>query len=552
LTAIADIQGTSDCSPLAGRTVRTRGVVIGSSRRGFFIQDPDGDVAAPASCGLFVFGRRRADTGALVEVEGRVVDFVRSDNDHPTTQLKAQDCEVITPDGPPIAPVWLTAAMLPADVRALARLLNSLEGMLVGIEAGATFLAGSNPFGDYVVAPPGTDAPLQTAGGGILIEPENPERWFPSFRIVDTAKTCRLHVGARLRAPITGPLNYRVGSYQIAVSTALAVEQADVAPTATALLPTSGTLTILTLNGFNLDAKIEARDKVLSARRDVDDDLGDRRFRGLARAIVQQAAAPDVVALQEIQDNDGAELSQVVDASRTYGTLIAAIQRVGGPRYHWADVPPEPDADGGQPGGNIRNGYLYNPARVRLVEGSLRRLGEDAPCYVGSRKPVVARFAPVDGGRAVTLINVHLASKRHQHTIFAPAQPGHDPRTPGRVRQAAVVREALLPLVAAAESYYVTGDFNDVEFSEPLRTLCGEESVNLVELLPATERYDYNHRGKLQVLMHGIVSRADAEAGAAEYEILHGNELLGVQPGTLSGKPSDHAYVIARLRVGTV
>ena len=49
--------------------------------------------------------------------------------------------------------------------------------------------------------------------------------------------------------------------------------------------------------------------------------------------------------------------------------------------------------------------------------------------------------------------------------------------------------------------------------------------------------------------MHGIVSAERAAAGTAEYEILHGNELLGTQPGELGDRATDHAYVIARLGV---
>ena len=67
-------------------------------------------------------------------------------------------------------------------------------------------------------------------------------------------------------------------------------------------------------------------------------------------------------------------------------------------------------------------------------------------------------------------------------------------------------------------------------------------------LLPPEQRYDYNHRGKLQVLMHGIVPRELAE-NHAEYEIIHGNELKGIQPGKSSDKPSDHAYVLAKIRL---
>ena len=97
-------------------------------------------------------------------------------------------------------------------------------------------------------------------------------------------------------------------------------------------------------------------------------------------------------------------------------------------------------------------------------------------------------------------------------------------------------------------AYYLTGDFNDTEESETLTAVVGDESVNLVKTLPPDQRYDYNHRGKLQVLMHGIVPKRLA-ANHAEYDIIHGNELLGVQPGKSSDKPSDHAYVMAKIRM---
>ncbi len=129
-----------------------------------------------------------------------------------------------------------------------------------------------------------------------------------------------------------------------------------------------------------------------------------------------------------------------------------------------------------------------------------------------------------------------------------PHDPGVDPKLATRVRQGQVVRELLVTLSDQGMDYYVTGDFNDVEFSETLAAMTGEESVNLVMSLPPNERFDYNHRGKLQALMHGVVSRRQVEQGRAEYAILHGNELIGVQPGELGSKPTDHAYVIARLR----
>ena len=151
-------------------------------------------------------------------------------------------------------------------------------------------------------------------------------------------------------------------------------------------------------------------------------------------------------------------------------------------------------------------------------------------------------------GNELACINLHLASKRHQYSIFAPEQPGHDAGLPVRIRQVEIVKEELDSLRQQGLDYYVTGDFNDSEESLTLAALTGDENVNLVATLSPDSRYDYNHRGKLQVLMHGIVSREMA-GQRAEYDIIHGNELLGVKPGQSSDKPSDHAYVIARIKM---
>ena len=75
LTPIQAIQGPDLESPLAGQTVRTRGVAIGNTRKGYFIQDPSGSDDPDVSAGIFVYSRHRdASIGALIEVEGKVID----------------------------------------------------------------------------------------------------------------------------------------------------------------------------------------------------------------------------------------------------------------------------------------------------------------------------------------------------------------------------------------------------------------------------------------------------------------------------------------------
>ncbi len=549
MTPIHAIQGVELRSPLAGEQIDTRGVVTGTGSKGFFIQDAKGDDAGTSKA-IFVYSRRsKPPVGALVKVSGKVVDF-RHDpdgNERPTTQIMARSTEVIARDAPGIEPVWLTASNVPEEPEALARYLNSLEGMLVGIEPGATFIAPSNPFGDYVVLPRGSHA-ARTPHGGVIIDPENPQRWFPGFRIRGRGAP-QVHVGAQLLSPVVGPLNYRSSSYQIAAQGGVQVRNPEITVERTQLRGDETHATVLTLNGFNLDEQVERADRVNDPRRDIDDDVGDGRYTMLAHAVVDQAANPDIVALQEIQDNDGAEQSEEVGANENFKVFVDEIRRVGGPRYAWADISPERNADGGQPGGNIRNGFLYNPERMELIESFLRRIGEDDPAYDESRKPLIAGFRMTSTGEEIAVINVHLASKRHQNGIFSPILPGHDPRLEIRVRQAEIIRDVMRDLKARGIEYYVTGDFNDFEFSETLKKLVGDESVNMVETLPENERYDYNHRGHSQALMHGIVSKEQSAEEGVQYEVLHGNELIGSTPGRLGDKGSDHALVMARLNL---
>ena len=422
--------------------------------------------------------------------------------------------------------------------------------MLVKIDPGQTFIAPSNSFGDYVLAldaPAKDDSVLRSIDGGAVLDAQNPLRWFPGFRVTNYNFAQRLNLGSRLTTAIVGPLNYRVDAYQISVSQAFDFDPHYIQLDKANIESSDGALTVMTLNCFNLDPHVESANLVMNPKQDVDDDWGEGRFHTLAQAVVLQANSPDIVALQEIQDNDGAEITEEVDASETYGLLIKTIKQLSGIEYHWVDVPPQAGADGGQPGGNIRNGYLYNPERVELDQSSVRVFGSDDESFDGSRKPLVCEFIEKSSSKRLAVINIHLASKRHQTSIFAPQGSGVDHKESTRISQASAVRLEAEALHARGGNYYITGDFNDTEHSKTLDELVGDQSANLVMLLPETERYDYNHRGKLQVLMHGIVPKASVEKGLAEYEIIHGNELIGVEPGEDSDKPSDHAYVLAKL-----
>ena len=67
--------------------------------------------------------------------------------------------------------------------------------------------------------------------------------------------------------------------------------------------------------------------------------------------------------MEEIQDNNGPTDNGVVDATTTFNTLISAIQTAGGPTYVFRQINPVNDQDGGEPGGNIRVGFLFRTDR---------------------------------------------------------------------------------------------------------------------------------------------------------------------------------------------
>src|SRR5690606_23643373 len=76
-----------------------------------------------------------------------------------------------------------------------------------------------------------------------------------------------------------------------------------------------------------------------------------------AEYITTNLAAPDIVALEEIQDNNGSDDDGTVAADETLDKLVESISAAGGPSYEYRQIDPEDNADGGEPGGNIRVGF---------------------------------------------------------------------------------------------------------------------------------------------------------------------------------------------------
>jgi len=207
--SIRDIQGDSLLSPYAKQTVTTSGVVTAVVRRGFFLQTPEKAWDGVGSDGVFVYSPDwAAAQWSEVEVTGECVDYVREENAKPVTQLHMESSRVKSERGRQVQRVEFTQNFIPHAAAELAVLLNSLEGMLITIAAGQTFIAPSNRYGDYVLA---LDAEsidssgVRTIDQGIIVEAVDPLRWFPGFRITNYNHAPRLNVGSKLGTQITAP-----------------------------------------------------------------------------------------------------------------------------------------------------------------------------------------------------------------------------------------------------------------------------------------------------------------------------------------------------------
>lgn len=584
LTPIYDIQGASHISPLNGQRVATQGVVTAIASNGFYLQDPTGDGDAATSDGIFVFAGSGFSpsfgVGASVQVTGTVTEFqagAPTDRNLTVTQITSPTINVLSESLGSVTPLDLNPptqfidndtfnGSSPGGVGANTPFdpqqdgidyYESVEGMLVQVVE-AQAVAPTNNFGEiWVVANSGDTATGVNSRGGITIRdggqpnpidenafvdplnqynPQesgfnnpfddfNPER----IQLDDTlfsGGSPQVSVNAQL-GNITGVVSYSFGNYEVLPISPISAAASNLTREVTDLVGTADQLTVASFNVENLDPS-------------------DDRFATLANLIVNNLKSPDILGLQEIQDNDGAVNSTVTSAAETLQKLADAIAAAGGPQYAFVDNPfIGDDTNGGEPGGNIRTAYLYRTDRVDFVEGSLATVTDPqnqqtdpSNPFFDSRLPLVATFT--FNGEDITLINNHFTSKGGSTDLYDNLQPAINGGEATREAQAETVNRYVETLLSANgdAKIVVLGDFNEFQFYEPIEIL--EQNLrNLTETLPENERYTFNFQGNSQALDHILVSNGLAEA---EYDVVHVNSEFVDQV-------SDHDPPVARFRI---
>lgn len=573
---IHEIQGAAHLSPHNGETVtNVPGIVTAVRPNGFYMQDPSPDNDPATSEGIFVFTSTAPPVvvGDSVLVRGTVTEF-RPGGAGGATNL------TITEITSPIVTVVSSGNSLPAAInigingRIPPTLVidddatsdvetsgvfdstndgidfyESLEGMLVQIN-NPVVVGPTNAFGEIpVLADNGADAGLRTTRGGIVISSSdfNPERIFLDDAIVPVPA---VNVGDRLTT-VNAVVDYSFGNFKFLVLNSLTTIPQGLTPETTTLLGTSDRLTVSSFNVENL-APTDPSSK----------------FTGLGDAIVNRLRSPDIIAVEEIQDNSGATNDGVVDATTTFDLLISAIRTAGGPTYAFRTINPVDGQDGGQPGGNIRVGFLFNPARVTFVDRpggtstsattalngptgpqlsvSPGRIDPLNPAFTDSRKPLAGEFQ--FNGHSIFIIANHFNSKGGDQPLFGRFQPPVRLSETQRQAQAQVVHDfvqSLLTLDSQAR-VIVLGDLNDFQFSTAVTTLKGGGILHdLVETLPVDEQYTYVFEGNAQVLDHILISSGLMNFALPEYDIVHMNAEFTTQL-------SDHDPAVARLNLPPV
>ena len=564
-TPIYEIQGAALTSPLESQSVSTTGIVTAVDSNGFYLQDAAGDDSIATSDGIFVFTSSTPGVavGDELEVAGTVSEFTPGGTDTANlsiTQISNADISVISsgnnlPDAiiigtdgriPPNESIDDDPSSYNPDADGI-DFFESLEGMLVTARD-TVAISGTTRFGEiFTVVDGGANATGISDRGTLNISPDdfNPEKVQidEDEDILSGFDFPNVDTGTSL-GDVTGVVGYSFGNFEIYPTQPFNVTESDLNPEVTNIQSGTDELTIATYNVLNLDPNDD----------DGDIDVANGRYDATANDIVDNLNSPDIIGLQEIQDNSGSADDGVVAADANLQQLADAIAANGGEQYEFIDNTfIENNSSGGQPGGNIRTAFLYNPNRVNLVAGSVKTIGsqDSGSAFEGARLPLVADFE--FNGQEVTVINNHFSSKGGSSPIFGVDQPFEDlqenPEVNGsldeRQAQAQAVDNYVEGILAdnADANIVALGDLNEFEFISPVDEILGSDLNNLIDNIPEDERYSFIFQGNSQQLDHILVSNSLVDG--AQVDIVN----LNSEFAETEQRASDHDPVLASLAI---
>lgn len=572
---IHDIQGDDHESPFDGQTVENlEGIVTYSfalnGSHYYHIQTPDElvDDNPNTSEGIILYSGKNAwpiEVGDLVAVTGEVSEYaIDGFSDRQQTDLKSTQINVRNDRGKVTVieknvelpePININKSNLPTehiDNDGLTEFnpeedaidfWESLEGMRV--EVGNVKAVAPQEHGDLITVL--ESRKTNTLNGGVLLEEDNQNPDRIQFRMEPNrpARDFEVATGDRFEGPIEGVVGYSYQNYKIYVSLDVMKEahvEGKAEPETTTIEKAEDKLTIASYNleNFSNNTSETSADKAQK----------------LARAFAIDMKSPDIIGVTEVQDNNGQDAGGP-EANESYERLIAEIEDAGGVKYEYVNIDPAYNKDGGAPNANIRVGILYNPKRVTLTEGikagdattavgyengklthNPGRIDPTNEAFEDSRKPLAAQF-DFQGESVVVIVN-HWNSKSGDTPLFGSTQPPQLSSEGQRREIANVVYDFVENIKSKNPDANIVsvGDFNDFQFSNPLKIHEGEFMTNMINKVEESDRYTYLYQGNSQVLDHILVS--NHLVNQTEIDILH----INADFTDMAGRASDHDPVL--------
>lgn len=263
---------------------------------------------------------------------------------------------------------------------------------------------------------------------------------------------------------ITGVVQQAFGFYTILPLTALKVTTNASTTASPVSFVSEGTCKGLTVGGYNVENMAPTS----------------AHMPKIAAHIVDYLKTPDLIFVQEIQDDTGPTDDGVVSANKTLTALTGSIKSLSNVTYAFASVDPVSNEDGGEPGGNIRVAYLYRPEILSLykpkqggptdaTEVVPGEGGSTSPCkskraagspslsfnpgridptnaaWKSSRKPLAAAWLAKGADKPFYTVNVHWSSKGGGTSLHGDIRPPINGALDSRLAQANVTGVSIDP-----------------------------------------------------------------------------------------------------------
>lgn len=529
--SIAQVQGTTDVSPLASRSVTTTGIVTAvyaeGGLNGYFVQTPgssSADFTPGESDGIFVYSVdtvKNVGIGDLVKVTGTVSEYKKQ------TQLTVRTggLEKLGA-GQSIEPI---RDVLPEDATAR----EALEGMLVQPAGDITVTDNysTNRYGSFTLVNGGS--PLRTATDvvkpgeeAIAYEAANKEKTF----VLEDGSTVDYTRGGsetpvaylsqdnplRIGAPVTfqhpAVLSYSFDAWTLQPTTTVngSTSPSDLPVSWTntreaAPDPVGGEVSISSFNVLNyfsttgdeLTGCTFYKDRqnnpvTVNSGCDARGAANHENFERQQAKIVSAINTMDVSVLSLEEIENSAVFGK--DRDEALNTLVDALNAAAG-ENKWAAVPspaqlPETEDV-------IRTAFIYQPARVAPVGES--EILTDTTAFENARKPLAQAFASVnsdDNDEIFVAIVNHFKSKGSGSGENADQGDGQGASNASRVTQAT----DLVKFADAQEAKHntgnvvVLGDFNSYLQEDPLQVLYRAGYISLDTHFDAGQTYAYGGR----------------------------------------------------------